>query len=154
MSKTDPSERTSGHRCRHQIVSLFLASMSFLCFSAMSANPTLDPGPAPSVQHPEVHPVRRTRNPQLVREVKPTYPDVALRQGIEKATVIVQVVIDRHGRVTRPQILRCTPLGHGFEEAAVKAVKKWRYEPAQVDGHPVDVYYTIKVTFERQKAET
>ncbi len=54
----------------------------------------------------------------------------------------------------RPQVLRCTPSGRGFEEAAVKAVSKWRYEPAQVDGHPVDVYFTVEVTFGHSKPET
>ncbi len=154
MSNPVPSERSLGRRYWYQIVGLSLTSISLFCFNAMSESPALASEPAPSVQHPEVHPVWRTRDPHLVREVKPTYPEVALRQGIEKATVIFQVVIDRHGRVKRPQVLRCTPPGRGFEEPAVKAVKKWRYEPAQVDGDPVDVYFTVEVTFEHSKPET
>jgi outer membrane biosynthesis protein TonB len=30
----------------------------------------------------------------------------------------------------------------------VRAVRKWRYEPATLDGKPVDVWFTIRVDFE------
>ena len=36
----------------------------------------------------------------------------------------------------------------GFEEAALEAVKQWRYEPAMKGRQPVDVYFRAVVEFE------
>lgn len=35
----------------------------------------------------------------------------------------------------------------GFEEEAIKAVRKWRYEPGTRDGQPVDVFFTVLIDF-------
>ena len=35
----------------------------------------------------------------------------------------------------------------GFEEAAIGALKHWRYEPALDNGRPVSVYHVVKVDF-------
>jgi TonB family protein len=35
-----------------------------------------------------------------------------------------------------------------FDEAAIEAVRKWEYQPAQQDGRPVAVYFTVVVEFE------
>jgi TonB family protein len=35
----------------------------------------------------------------------------------------------------------------GFDEAAIQAVKEWRYKPGLQNGKPVDVYFTIIVDF-------
>ena len=44
-------------------------------------------------------------------------------------------------------MLKCNHPSVGFEEAAIEAVQQWRYDPALQDGSPVDVYFTIVVTF-------
>ncbi len=44
-------------------------------------------------------------------------------------------------------MIRCNKPGLGFEEAAIDAVRQWRYKPALKDGQPLDVYFTIVVDF-------
>lgn len=86
--------------------------------------------------------------PQLVREsrVEPTYPTKAEEAGIE-GSVILDAVITKDGEVAELSVLRCRPEGQGFEEAALEAVKQWRYEPASYRGEPTDVTFTIYVEF-------
>jgi TonB family protein len=36
-----------------------------------------------------------------------------------------------------------------FEKTAVETVKKWKFKPAQKDGHPVPVQVTVEMKFER-----
>lgn len=91
-------------------------------------------------------------NPKLVAEsmVQPEYPREA-RIGRFEGHVIMQAVIDRHGAVRDLEVLRTSPDDFdGFPEAALEAVKQWRYEPATKDGVPVDVYFTVFVDFTLQ----
>ena len=62
--------------------------------------------------------------------------------------VILQAIIYKDGTVGDVEVLRCTRPNVGFEEEAVKAVEQWRYQPATQNGRPVDVYFTIQVSFE------
>jgi protein TonB len=86
--------------------------------------------------------------PQRIEEsyVRPAYPELARLARVE-ANVVLQAVIRRDGTVDETEVLRCTRLGFGFEEAAVDAVRQWRYRPATQGGVPVDVYFTILVDF-------
>ena len=38
-------------------------------------------------------------------------------------------------------------LGMGLDEKAIEAVKNWRFEPSQKDGHPVRVEIAVEVEF-------
>jgi len=87
------------------------------------------------------------RNPRLIAAVAPSFPAKARRAGIHEATVLVQAVIDTEGRVSDPVVLRCTRPGFGFERAALKVIREWRYEPGLQDGRPVTVYFTIPIDF-------
>jgi TonB family protein len=84
--------------------------------------------------------------PLLVHKVAPKYPKKAGKRHIE-GHVIVQALIRRDGHVAKPEVLRAEPQGVGFEQAAIKAVKKWRYKPAQLQSEPVEVYFTVYVNF-------
>jgi len=44
-------------------------------------------------------------------------------------------------------VLHCISPEVGFEEAAIEAIEQWRYEPALLNGRPVDVYLTVVVEF-------
>ncbi len=82
--------------------------------------------------------------PILVKKVAPRYPKKAKANRIE-GTVIIQAVIDKKGKVEDVTVLR--GVDPSLDKSAVRAVKKWRYEPAMVDGKPVRVYFTITVVF-------
>ena len=73
----------------------------------------------------------------------PQYPKEAQAAGIQ-GVVIAEVVISDAGLVTDARVLRSIPL---LDEAALKAVRQWRFEPAIVDGKPVPVRMTVTVNF-------
>ncbi|MDR1898660.1 MAG: energy transducer TonB [Treponema sp.] len=74
------------------------------------------------------------------------YPPIALRSGIE-GRVILELFIDRDGRVRRVVVLREEPPGRGFGEAAAKAFEGLRCVPARANGQNVSVRYRYPVTF-------
>jgi protein TonB len=74
------------------------------------------------------------------------YPPIALRSGIE-GRVILELFIDRTGRVQRITVLQENPPGRGFAEAAVKAFEGQRCRPAEANGDPVSVRYRYPVSF-------
>ncbi len=84
--------------------------------------------------------------PYLNSTPKPiTYPRWAIRQGWEgRITIAVEVLKD--GTVGRTQVMQST--GHLIlDEAAVKAVKTWRFQPAMKNGQPIVECSQIPVTF-------
>jgi protein TonB len=87
--------------------------------------------------------------PVLIPESKwtPDYPEIARAARIE-GNVVLQAVIHKDGSVGEITVLRCTKGYMGFEEAAVQAVSRWRYEPAIMNNKPVDCYFTVIVNFE------
>jgi periplasmic protein TonB len=82
--------------------------------------------------------------PVKVHTPKPQYTELARRARIQ-GLVIVQAVIDKRGQVVDAEVLRGLPMG--LDQAAVDAVRRWRFEPATLNGKPVDVYYSLSVTF-------
>jgi protein TonB len=107
-------------------------------------------GPAGSVAlEPKMAGVGGVTQPVRIESsyVRPVYPEIARTARLE-GRVILQAVICRDGSVTEVEVLSCNQPSLGFEDAAVEAVKQWRYEPATADGDTVDVYFTIMVDFE------
>ncbi len=82
--------------------------------------------------------------PVLLAKVEPSYPQVARRAGLG-GRVTVRAVIAENGSVDTVEVLASTnPL---FNEAAVDAVRKWRYRPALMNGRPIRVYFSVVVDF-------
>ncbi len=79
--------------------------------------------------------------------VKPVYPEIP-RRAMLGGSVSLQIVVKRDGSVADIVILHSSRTNLGFEEAAVEAVRQWRYKPATLRGKPVDVYLTVHVIFE------
>jgi TonB family protein len=84
-------------------------------------------------------------NPRLVRQVKPEYTADAMKAGIQ-GSVLLECVVAADGTVSDARVLR--PLDPGLDAEAVKAAKRWQFEPGKKDGKPVAVHVTIKVNFE------
>jgi periplasmic protein TonB len=89
----------------------------------------------------------KIKEPKKLYEVKPVYPEIARKARIE-GVVILECTIDKQGLVKNIKVLR--PLPMGLTEAAVDAVKQWRYEPSTLNGRPVEVLMTVTVTFRLQ----
>ncbi|MFO0688773.1 MAG: energy transducer TonB [Myxococcota bacterium] len=79
----------------------------------------------------------------LVR-VPPQYPERAQQRGIE-GRVLVQFTITKSGSVRDPKVVASEPPGV-FDQAAVKAVLQWKYNPKIVDGKAVE-QPGVKVAF-------
>lgn len=85
--------------------------------------------------------------PTRVSGPNPQYTEIARKARIQ-GVVIVEAIIDKQGNVTNVKVLK--PLPMGLDQAAVDAVKRWKFEPATLNGKPVDVYYNLTVNFRLQ----
>jgi protein TonB len=77
--------------------------------------------------------------------VKPEYPDEARRDGSE-GTVLLRVLVNRQGRPHKIEINRSS----GFEaldQAAQKAVEKWRFHPASAGDANFESWVRIPIVF-------
>jgi TonB family protein len=66
--------------------------------------------------------------PKIVHFENAPYPPEAEKLGLE-ANVILRLDIDKDGKVTGVTVVE--PAGHGFDEAATEAAKKFLFEPAR-----------------------
>jgi TonB family protein len=75
--------------------------------------------------------------------VAPKYPEDARRAGLMQP-VVLECVVDSQGAVGKVAVLQGVP---PLTDAAIKAVRQWRYEPTLLDGAPVPVIMTVTVNF-------
>lgn len=84
------------------------------------------------------------QKPRPLQQVPPQYPPTLLRQKVE-GVVKIDCVIDPRGRVVNPRIVSSPhPL---FNDAAMDAVKQWRFEPGVRDGEKVPFKIRIPIRF-------
>ena len=84
--------------------------------------------------------------PRKLVDVRPQYPEIARAARVE-GTIIMEAVLDTNGRVTQLHVLRSVPM---LDQAALDAVRQWRYAPSLYGGRPVSVLMTITVRFTLQ----
>ena len=98
---------------------------------------------------PEPTPVKRIRvasrvaEANLIRDVAPTYPPEAGRARVE-GTVVLMAVIGKDGSVQDVRVESGLPL---LAQAAIDAVKQWRYRPYLLNGEPVEIDSRITINF-------
>jgi len=76
-------------------------------------------------------------------DVAPKYPKEAKEKGIQ-GDVLLQATIDTKGNVVNLRVAQGDPI---LADAAVKAVKQWRYRPYVLNGDPVEVETTVRIQF-------
>ncbi len=81
--------------------------------------------------------------PQKTHNVAPRYPELA-RQIRVSGVVILEAVIDAQGLVESVRVLRSIAL---LDQAAIDAVREWRFTPARLNGEPIPVVMTVTVAF-------
>ncbi len=94
---------------------------------------------------PKVTFVAFDKPPKAKISIRPIYPEMAQEAGIE-GTVYIQFFIDKKGKVTEAYVTKGIP-GTGLDEAALAAVKKSKWHPAQQRDKKVGVWQTVPVTF-------
>lgn len=82
--------------------------------------------------------------PVKIQAPLPRYTELARRARIQ-GTVVVRATIDADGTVRDVEVIKGLPMG--LTESAIAAVRQWTFEPARLNGRPVDVYFDLKVTF-------
>jgi len=79
----------------------------------------------------------------LVHQVKPQYPPLARAARIS-GSVVLQAVIGKDGAIQNLRLISGHPM---LTQAAIDAVKQWRYRPYFLNGEPVEVDTQITVNF-------
>ncbi len=88
-------------------------------------------------------------NLELAHYAAPTFPISARERGLS-GWVEIQFLVTAGGSVSDVVITGAEPVGI-FEQAAVDAVRKWRYKPVQRDGHAVDQRARLRMKFALDK---
>ena len=99
---------------------------------------------APALAQQGREPIRvgsNTQESKLIHKVDPVIPDAARERRIS-GNVILQITVAAEGNVLEALVLRGHPLLH---QAAVEAVRQWRYSPTMLNGEPVPVITTVSL---------
>ena len=105
-----------------------------------AAKPVAAPPPGKSA------PIRvggRVKPPRAVVQPAPEYPTLA-RQAHIQGQVQIDAVLDENGNVIEMKVISGPPLLH---QAALDALKKWKYEPTYLNDQPIAVQMIVTVTF-------
>jgi len=82
----------------------------------------------------------------LLKSVPPVYPAFARSSHVE-GDVALDAFIDASGNVTELKVLSGPLI---LRQAAMDAVRQWKYDPARLDGRPVPIHLGLTVRFRFQ----
>jgi protein TonB len=106
--------------------------------------PSVSPAPT-TLQGPQrLH--QGIQAPRKTVDVAPGYPMLARDSHVE-GVVILDLIIDEHGTVTSTRVLKSVAL---LDQAAIDAVRRWRFTPARLNGEAIPVVMTVTVSFRLQ----
>ncbi|MGD8863592.1 MAG: TonB family protein [Myxococcales bacterium] len=101
-------------------------------------------------QPPAAQPPTGLQPPRLTKFVEATYPPEAFEQGLS-ARVVIEVVIGADGTIQEASVVE--PVGHGFDEAALQAVRQFEFAPATRDGEPIPARIHYPYVFQPREVE-
>jgi protein TonB len=102
--------------------------------------------PAEATPEPVVPP---SADAQEVNNPAPAYPAISKKLK-EEGTVLLTILVTKEGRVAEAQIK--TSSGHKrLDDAAIRAIKRWKFNPATQAGKPIDYWYEIDFEFSLKK---
>ena len=108
-----------------------------------SASGILDRG-AVDCPVPPVPPEPRERGPRLIYAPNPEYSDKARKMKVN-GTVVLSLIVGTDGLPHDINVYK--KLGYGLDEKAVKAVQKWKFQPAVKDGQPFEKQIYVDTSF-------
>ena len=79
----------------------------------------------------------------LLDKITPQYPAIAKAARIQ-GTVVLQATISKSGSIENLRVVSGPPM---LQQAAMDAVRTWRYKPYLLNGDPVEVETTVNVVF-------
>jgi len=83
------------------------------------------------------------KEPKKIKDVKPVYPQIAQTAKIQ-GIVIIEATIGKDGSVKDAKVLRSQAM---LDQAALDAVRQWKFTPTLLNGQPVEVIMTVTVNF-------
>jgi protein TonB len=83
--------------------------------------------------------------PQALFRAAPVYPFAAKRRGIT-GDVVLRFLVDENGQISRISVVSAEPAGV-FEDAAIDAVKRWRFKAGIYDGEAVRTWVVAPFQF-------
>jgi len=129
-----------------------LPSTPFATEAPIAEAPSSSAAPAETVQGSTPKPLRAGEDgvskPKILagHKTEPKYPAKGLQEGVS-GIVVVEAVVRAVGSVGTIKVVK-NETGHPeFAESAKAAIRQWRYEPAQLNGRPVEVFMTITVGY-------
>jgi TonB family protein len=89
--------------------------------------------------------------PKLIKVIKPQYPEIAREDGVE-GKVVVTLIVDEKGDVIQAKVMTSEPASI-FDDAALTAVRQYKFEPAKSHGKAIKVQlgHTIIFTLASRK---
>jgi protein TonB len=87
--------------------------------------------------------------PVVIKRIPAAYPEHARRLGIE-GTVVISVLVSEKGDVVDAEIIQGIKNAAGFDQAALQAARRWKFEPATVRGIKVKVWISVAIEFKKQ----
>lgn len=117
------------------------------------AAPSVEVSPAPDADTSTVTPGKETlvinstglsRGPRLIRQIGPGYPALARQQNVS-GVVKLEITVAEDGSVWAAKVMTGNPL---LAQGAAEAVKKWRYQPALVNGKPSSSTTEVEIKFD------
>jgi len=112
---------------------------------------TQPPPPPPPPPPEQTEFVAYDQAPELIRLVKPIYPEIARKAGME-GWVYLKIQIDEKGDVVNAKVLK--GLGAGLDEAAFAAAMRCKFKPAMQRDKPVKVWMSYPVHFVLKEAKS
>jgi periplasmic protein TonB len=81
--------------------------------------------------------------PRLISSVQPSYPAVAMQMRTQ-GDVVIRAQIDANGKVAGMKVVSGSAL---LQQAAVDALRQWKYQPSRLDGQPVPAEILVTIRF-------
>jgi TonB family protein len=126
-----------------RIITVFLAASTAIAAADQPRSTDIGSGKPP--EQGQVFKVGGPISPPRAKSTPdPQYSKEGRRAHVQ-GMVVLWMVVGVDGRAHDITVARS--LGHGLDEQAVKAVQKWRFEPAKRKGKPVPVQINVEVKF-------
>jgi periplasmic protein TonB len=109
----------------------------------VAAPPPPPPPPPPAAVTGPVRIGGALQAPALVKRVEPVYPDLAASAKIT-GIVILEATVAVDGSVEQVRVLRSAKF---LDQAAIEAVKQWKYSPLLLNGIPTPFVLTVTLSF-------
>jgi TonB family protein len=87
--------------------------------------------------------------PTAVRRVAAVYPNYAGARTVE-GMVIVNALVSENGSVVKTEVGKSMKEHYGFDQAALRAVQQWKFEPALINGIRVKVWLPVAMEFKKR----